>query len=279
MSKSFSETFSYKPLNDYSGLMGRHKLASGNTYIGIEVEAEKVTRAAPFPPSWVLTEDGSLKIRGAEFYTVPIKLKYLEIELSRLFTRLKDADFSSRTSIHVHVNARDFTLKELHSFLLLYCLYEKSLFLMSGDRRNNNFCIPIFDSLHHAEKVVNLLTGMTKENDNPELIMSVPWSKYLALNLLPLYGGDGVSRHGTIEFRHMKGNNNIPLILNWCNVIVRLKKTAKSINPSDLYKRVLANDETLTAETFGDWVKVINVQDSDFQSGLRVVKYLQTNRY
>ena len=279
MSKSFSETFNYKPLKDYSGLMGRHKLASGNTYIGIEVEAEKVNRSDSFPPSWVLTEDGSLKIRGAEFYTVPIKLKYLEIELSRLFTRLKDADFSSRTSIHVHVNARDFTLRELHSFLLLYCLYERSLFLMSGNRRDSNFCVPIFDCLYHMEKAGTLLKCITEVNDNPELIMSVPWSKYLALNLLPLYGGDGVTRHGTIEFRHMKGNNNIPFILNWCNVIVRLKKTAKLISPSDLYKRVLAKDETLIAETFGDWVKVINVQDSDFQSGLRVVKYLQTNRY
>jgi hypothetical protein len=57
-------------------------------------------------------------------------------------------------------------------------------------------------------------------------IIKYCWYKYSGFNLSPIYGGES-KKTGTIEFRHMKGNTDIQNILNWINLIVSLKITAK----------------------------------------------------
>src|SRR4030042_4305971 len=179
--KKFSHILKYKPLSNYEGLEGRIPCRAKTTYVGIEVELEGVRTKHSTPSSWKTVEDGSLKIDGVEFVTIPIKFCYLEKELERLFGSLHTSTISSRCSIHVHMNARDFTMDELYVFLILYIIFERSLYRLSGDRWNNIFCVPLTTAI---EKVASVIKDIT--NGIP--LHSLYWWKYLGVNLSNLSG-------------------------------------------------------------------------------------------
>lgn len=211
--------YKYKPLSKYIGLMGNTSVRAGTTFIGVEIELEKVDLRSKIVNTWAMVTDNSLKDNGQEFVTIPIQFKYLEVELQRLFDGVKTCKASSRCSVHVHINARDFTLKELKTFMALYMVFEKSLYNYSGNRWNNNFCVPL---TFYPDEVVNFLDGLD------EGYIRENWHKYFGLNISPIFGGES-TKIGTIEFRHMVGTTDIPYILNWINLIVSLKITAKKM--------------------------------------------------
>jgi Putative amidoligase enzyme. len=256
----FSNRYLYPKLHPYEGLRGNLPIVNPSFYVGIEVEAEGVAHSyahSSIPGSWKITDDGSLKDAGAEYVTVPIKFKYIEMELRRLFWAIPKASFSSRTSIHVHMNARDFTDEELMKFLLLYLIYERNLYTFSGDRWLNNFCIPLHSNPEMAR--VALYRCKTDSSD------AISWCKYHGLNLLPLMGEPGSSnKYGTLEFRHMIGNNNVEYIMDWCNIILSLKLAAKKMSVSSILQDLI-DDSVLspqfTHQVFGQWGKCLGLDN------------------
>jgi hypothetical protein len=195
-------------------------IAEKNTYIGIEVEAENLQvwhqQASPY---WRMTEDGSLRNNGREFVSIPIKAFRVENALRTLFdTQInQDIDFSDRTSIHIHMNVRTMTLEQLKTMILLYLVFEKTLFrYVHPDRYNSIFCVPLNET-SFGDNLFHIF-----HSD----ILSVNWSKYTALNLCPIF------EKGTIEFRQLHGTKNVAEIVNWVNLILCLKKAALK-NPSE----------------------------------------------
>jgi hypothetical protein len=161
---------------------------------------------------WDIKEDGSLRNNGREFVTpgvIPVSLT--ESALTQLFACLnEDIDFSNRTSIHVHMDVRQLSLQQMVALLLVYTTVENLLFKFVGNnRRTNIFCVPIVET--------NLLSDMRLD---PKVFMhSIDrmWSKYSALNLLPIVS------QGSIEFRHMPGTRDVHTIVTWIDMISRLK--------------------------------------------------------
>lgn len=234
---TFSQLTNYPALSKYKGLIGKLPLRAPTTYVGVEVELEQVCFLNSIPYSWGPTDDGSLKVNGMEFVSVPIQFKYLEIELERLFKSLIKPKISSRCSTHVHLNARDFTHKELLIFILLYSMFEKSLFKYSGNRWNNNYCTPLY---FHPFTVQEQCRHLKNNGINKT------WYKYYALNISPIFGGES-SKIGTIEFRHMVGTTNVNYIINWINLIVSLKIMTKNTSLEELEKLILNTNYTETA--------------------------------
>lgn len=253
----FSNRFPYPKLREYDGLVGKLPVASPFVYLGLEVEVENVKGIHNIVPgSWEVVEDGSLKYRGNEYVTVPIRFRYIEMELRRLFGNMSSAVFSVRTSIHVHVNSRDLTSTELINFLLLYMIYERSLYNYAGDRWNNNFCMPLHGS---PQMVESFLKQCMLEEFN-----SITWCKYFGLNLLPLIGDSegGSNRIGTIEFRHMIGNNRVEYIVDWCNLILRLKLAAKRMETKVILEAIRRNatyDSLFLTAVFDQWAPLLNL--------------------
>lgn len=233
----FSNRFLYPKLSNYDGLVGKILVASPSVYLGLEIEAEKVRNRyhqSYIPGSWNMIQDGSLKDEGSEFVTVPIHFQYIEMELRRLFAAVPLAHFSPRTSIHVHMNSRDFTNVELKKFLILYLIFERNLYRFSGDRWLNNFCMPLHGN---PQMVISLLKTLDKNDFD-----CFSWCKYYGLNLLPLIGESGSSeRIGTVEFRHMIGNKDVEYIMSWCNLILRLKLAAKQLPEKEIYDALIFN--------------------------------------
>lgn len=198
--------------------------------IGIEIEIENITNPVPLAAYWDHKADGSLRNNGAEFVSVPLHIKQIQLALEHLFDALNasnNPDFSNRTSVHIHVNCRDLTQDQLYTFILLYAIFEKHFYQIAGTRRMNSiFCVPLFrtNQLHKIETVVYDL--------NPD------WHKYCGLNLLPLYANSVTQGYGTSEFRHLYGTNNILEILNWINDLLCLRKAAIKMTKDDLLANI-----------------------------------------
>lgn len=200
----------------YCGLVGRTKVNNGTAVVGIELEVEGINSSVIIPPTFRCVPDLSLKLSGSEFVTIPIQLKYLEIELTRLI--IKKYTMSKRCSLHVHLNIRDMTEDQFKSLICLYLLYEKTFFRLSGGRDTNIYCVPLLDDIAGTAKFINSSVKNSKG------------SKYAALNVAPAIGGAGSDLLGTIEFRHHVGTLDTQVILNWCSFITTLKKAASTMD-------------------------------------------------
>jgi len=122
----------YEETNPFTPLF---PVVDKQTYLGIEVEVENVRHREGRCPYWSATDDGSLRNRGVEFITPPIRAWRVEHALNKLFLNELNPgiDFSERTSIHVHMNVRTLTIKQLEALVLTYIVFE-SYFLFHWER-------------------------------------------------------------------------------------------------------------------------------------------------
>lgn len=235
---TLSKIYKYPVLKSYTGLEGNIPVKHKDVFVGVELEIENVYNTYKLSTN-KLTEDGSLKVNGAEFVTIPLKMRYLEIELRRIFESLKDPLVSSRCSTHVHMNVRDMTPEQIVNFILLYMVFERSLYRISGDRWDNNFCVPLY--MAHT-----MMKGFFKAWDSTNMWT---WYKYTGLNLCPIFGSES-TRIGTVEFRQMHGSVNVEEIMQWCNLITAIKRAAQEI-PID---ETLAHIKTLPVTEAYGWL-------------------------
>lgn len=204
------------------------ELVDNKRKIGIEVEVENIRHATEHDRGvWYTKEDGSLRNSGCEYITIPILGDDVLYAVDHLFQVLpKNADFSDRTSIHVHVNMRDFTKEHLLNLVLLYIVFERLLYRFAGPARYRNiFCVPV----QETKLPIALMNFITNGNVS-SLIRE--WHKYSGMNLLP------IKTQGTIEFRHMEGNRDTLRVLNWINLLLAMFKYAKEISFNELFNRI-----------------------------------------
>lgn len=254
MDLTVSKLFQYKPLPKYIGLEGRTKVKHKDVFVGVEMEMEGINKFYT-TSAMSFTDDGSLKDNGVEFVTIPIKLRYLEIELKRVIESLKgNVSITSRCSTHVHMNVRDMTATQLSNMVMLYMIFERSLYRISGNRWDNNFCTPLYMS--HS-----MVKTWFKTEQQP---MAWSWYKYTGLNLSPIWGGES-TKLGTVEFRQLHGTTNVEEIIQWCNLITALKRAAQDMDREELLAHIRTMKTTsgywwLAREVFGSWSKLLTKQ-------------------
>lgn len=226
--------------------------------VGIEVELEKVLlKARPTP--WTIVADGSLKINGKEF-TIPTYNTYAETALTKLFSVIK-AESSERCSVHVHVNIADYTIEDLHNIIILYLIFENTLYRYSGRRWNSNYCVPVRSHL------------ISKILDMDFKTISLKFPKYSGLHFF------ADTKYNTVEFRQMAGTMNKDYINNWIMVVSNLVKYAQTITTEQLIEKISDMYTTssywdLAKEVFGEYYNVLtnNKFKSDVESGILFVK-------
>jgi hypothetical protein len=134
----------------------------------------------------------------------------------------RNLNFSFRTSIHVHVNVQDMTVRQWVNFIVLFCILEEALVNVVGpERAGNKFCLRLKDAEEPLQRVVDGLKGRNLNvHVNGDL-------KYASMNV------KATRTHGTLEFRAMRGNLDPVFINDWVMVLVGLKDAAKkSISPT-----------------------------------------------
>lgn len=204
-------------------------LPMSNKYIGIEIEAENIQ----FEMSdinknlfyWDIVPDGSLRNFGAEFISKKLRGKDIFLALHELTACLAISgltpEYSDRTSVHIHADARFMTLDQLRSFIIYYLIHEPLLFAYVGhNREENNYCVPyylnnrgisnistIFKNIEHAHQILDTINRA---------------KKYEAMNI------HSIQEKGSIEFRAHYGTHDPELILKWVRLILSMFKETKT---------------------------------------------------
>lgn len=217
--------------------------------MGVELEIERVYDEK-LPAGFRSVEDGSLRNSGREFITQPMTYSVLHKALTEFFklNTFDETSYSERTSIHVHCNCQDLTLSQLASLLLLYQVFERMLFLFVGGNRDKNiFCVPLYECALSYRAVSRL------EAEDTRIVGD--WSKYSALNLLP------IGTQGTVEFRHMPGTNNMEKITKWLQLLGCLFAAARKYSLDEIKKLFVDLNTTsqyrkVTDTIFGEYASV-----------------------
>lgn len=229
MHKKLKQIFSYPVLNLNETHFNNtykpsNKMVCNNTVIGLENEIENVhVISNAYQDFYTKTTDGSLRNNGLEFVSHPIKAKWVPQALDNLFCSIHSkAEYTSRTSIHVHMNVRTFTTEELKTLIYLYFICEPIFFsFVKPERKENIYCVPLIECPYLQITDQFFYDGATN------------WTKYTAFNVLP------VSSKGTVEFRHLHGTNNKEEIINWVNLILYLKLYVKKNSLDKLLQHIL----------------------------------------
>jgi hypothetical protein len=210
---------SQRTISDNYGLGNKPKALIGDyspatAYMGVEVEVENVPYllstarirganddATGYKEPFIIKTDGSLRDNGAEVVTnitPSTKVARVFYDILQLLNEKDKPKFSSRTSIHVHLNVLDLTSAQLKVLIYSYLVLEPLIFkFIAEPRRNNIYCNRLSETYHI----------LPKQND---------WAKYTGLNLRT------VSTLGTVEFRHLEGTEDVNKFRIWVNVIADL---------------------------------------------------------
>jgi len=184
---------------------------------GIEVETESIHGTFIGKVSnFSKDEDGSLRHIGLEFKTMsPVPASVLKEETATLLTRLKEQQFffSHRSSIHIHANMLDKTLKDITEIIKCYIFLEPLCVKFIGRaRQKSNFCIPLYSFLHQINLNPSRWPTLTGVPSGIHYLQQI-FQKYGALSAFRL------NDLGTLEWRAMEGTFNIEKIVKWIDLI------------------------------------------------------------
>ena len=217
---------SKKPWHSYTimDLYGsRFKPKNGE--IGLEIECEGMNLFNSPLNYWSCHSDGSLRqYKGhppVEYVlTEPLNYSTLVTALDYLnYNLLKTKSFlvtSSRTSVHVHINCQQLTVKQLFNYILLYIIFEEILIeKFAPERAGNLFCLRAKDSEFYLSMLENAITKHSFQGWKEEL-------RYSACNI------SSIPKFGSLEFRSLRGTVDSGTILNWVCMLLNLKQAALS---------------------------------------------------
>ena len=249
-------------------LLGRKEVKGD---IGLEIEVEG-TRF-PKPPGsegthhavsmpglkyWSYVHDGSLRgDDNAEYLlTKPIAFNEVPEAVNLLFEKLAankaTFDDSNRTSVHVHLNAQQFHLNRLTSFLALWFCCEEILTAYCGEHRVGNlFCLRAVD----APAIITQLKKFIQADGKKALSEHL---HYAGLN------AHALMKYGSLEVRMLRGCSDPSIIIEWAAILERLYTfSAEFPDPRDIcgmfssdgplsfYNQVLGDKATPLREAIG----------------------------
>jgi hypothetical protein len=205
--------------------------------IGIEIECEGQNLFNSPLRYWAVHSDGSLRNspeghppleyvlrKPMSRKEVSEALEYLTLKLRGAKSRVLD---SHRTSVHVHFNCQQWTLKEIFTFVSLYLIFENALVEFSGpDRVGNLFCQRAKDSQFWIYSIVRAFqTGTFRDVFSENF-------RYTSCNTASLH------KFGSIEFRSMRGTIDRETIENWIDLLDKIRQKSKTFkDPYDLYEK------------------------------------------
>lgn len=212
-------------------LLNRRSVTDGDIGLEIEVEGNQFPKSEDYydeedeyhdeshpliPSEWMYVHDGSLRGQdNAEYvFQEPLPFSAVPSALTNLWSMFEAfgsvLDESNRTSVHVHLNATNFHLNRVCSFVALYVAVEEVLTSWCGDHRVGNlFCLRAKDAPAILSKARSFVcTGNPMYLDDG--------LHYSGLNLHSL------TKHGSIEIRAMRGVRDPEIIQTWVDILERI---------------------------------------------------------
>ena len=205
----------------------RGTVITSDRRVGIEVELENIT-SRHTSQWWDCIGDDSLRNEGREFvFKRPVGGVDVEKAVRGLVKMLRNEDQqrSIRTSTHVHVDVRDYSVEQLGNLILLYTACESYIYTLGGKHRYDNIYCPGFTSsqqlLSQAAKMLVVRQGSLAGELNR-------WCKYSGFNL------GAILQHGSVEFRMFEGYSTPHLLLQWVKCVTKLVDTAHEMTRAEV---------------------------------------------
>jgi hypothetical protein len=131
---------------------------------------------------------------------------------------------SYRTSIHVHVNCLQETLRTVCNFITLCLIFDELLVSQNGETRiGNNFCLRAKD----AEGQIESLKESISRSGGLNYISGS--HRYSSINFASLL------KFGSVEFRSLECTTDLQRLVRWIDVCQQLKVHARSYeNPREI---------------------------------------------
>ena len=246
---------------------------TGEVGIEIEMEGRGFIRGG-IAPYWDYHRDGSLRgEENAEYVLsrpldrkdVPKALKVLFGELKAAGTRIRKD--SPNTSVHIHLNIQDWSVKKVYNLITLWYIFEKILVDWCGEERAGNlFCLRGSD----AEVALMRLASAVRYSKY-QTIGDQDGLRYLALNYTAL------AKFGSLEFRPLAGVYEEDTINTWVTILLALKDYAeKFVAPPDVVTEMsrLGHDDFIKSVFPNGLHKKILTPDytADMQAGMRLIQ-------
>ena len=199
--------------------------------VGIEIEVEG-SHLPDTERHWYKERDGSLRDTPESCEYVlrePMALAdakkaltYLSKQYKGNKTRVND---SPRCGVHVHVNCQQLSIVQLYNFMTLYLIFEDMLVRWCGPTREGNlFCLRAQD----AEYLLHMLIQAANEKEFRRMFLTDDL-RYASMNV------NALPRYGSLEFRAMRGTEDMNLIYQWASMLVGLREAAKQFdNPNEI---------------------------------------------
>lgn len=258
----------------YTEFFDRNKLNSetfefntSKRFIGCELEVDKLKRpinqnilckkinrqvnynnAKLWDAGAIAVSDGSLGAGGFEVCTFPANGDAFLNQIQTITEVLNSqrAYVNSTCGMHIHVDASDYTAKDVCNFMKVYCLIENAIFsTLPKSRRNNTYCKRITlqkDTLNFLftkgvkSSSAATLAAYDRNNYSHRQLEELkrckkPGSRYKAVNLSSWF------YQGTIEFRMFSGTTCSQKIINWCSFWANLLSLVKNTlnTPQKIY--------------------------------------------
>lgn len=263
--------------------MGKYNESVRDTYglnktageVGIEIEMEgRGFHQGPIDKYWEYHRDGSLRGEESAEYVLatPINRDIVPKALEVLFSFLKKNGTrirkdSPNTSVHIHLNMQEWSIKKVYNLICLWYIFEKTLTDWCGEERAGNlFCLRGSD----AEVSLMRLASAVRYSRYANLA-DQDGLRYAALNYTAL------SKFGSLEFRSLAGVYEEEVINTWIRLLLSLKDySERFVCPSDLIVEMsrLGHQDFFRSAFPNDLWKVIDNKDiqKQMQEGMRLIQ-------
>lgn len=233
--------------------------------IGIEIETEGVNLPTNIERYWNAIPDHSLRGEALEYIlkkpigrnALPDALDYFQKAINKPETMVND---SYRTSVHIHLNNKRSTFRQIFNHICLYLIFEDMLVDFCGKSRTGNvFCLRARDAEYMIDELCKVARSGNVRNLGSDNL------RYSAINLKALI------EHGSLEFRSFRGTTDIDLIQQWIQILLDLKDAAyKFKNPREMLETFSVNGpQALFEQTFENTSHLLNFSESAAYSGAR----------
>ena len=216
----------------------KYNIGGEQDLFGLEVELEGkkiVTELYPVADYWKIHQDGSLRAnklgsQACEYvFRHPLSLKGTEAALKALIEYLTETPgvevFDSyRTSIHVHVNCLNESIRTIVNFITLSIIFDELFVSQNGETRiGNNFCLRSRDA---EGQIADLIQSVSKYGSLYNLAAN---DRYSSVNM------SGLLKFGTVEFRSLECTTDLNRIMHWVKSVQALKVSARGYeNPREI---------------------------------------------
>lgn len=249
----------------------------GDVGLEIEVEGSNLPRTGEY---WNVEHDGSLRGEGLDtaceyVFRQPLTLKGTKKALTYLKKQYEKNEAvvndSPRCGVHVHVNCQKLTIVQLYNFMTAYLIFEELLVNWCGPTRVGNlFCLRVKDAEYLLYSLVRAL-----ETGDYRRSFATDELRYASMNVKAL------ATYGSLEFRAMRGTDDVSAIYQWAEVLVGLRENSQQFpNPIEMVVGSSMHGlSTLVEQLFGEHSDIIFSQEGWEQSAMDGVRRVQEVAY